>query len=159
MFWNDPTIYLQDETQEQLYRSLLRVYMNKTNGTLLPPTPLQSSNSTSAGHVPSYNSHTIPSFQTAWHTQERKAAHNSPHPCSYTRTTLPQGPGPSTPSVDRSHTVLLAHMPASWGKCLLENTMLLFPQYDLKGKFVFPYRLRQKTQTVLWISLQIVSFY
>lgn len=44
------------------------------------------------------------------------------------------------------------------GRCLFEN-MLLFPQYELKGKFIFPYWLRQKNATVLWNSLQIVSFY
>lgn len=100
-----------------------------------------------------------PPFQTDWPTQERRAAHDSPRPCPYTRPILPHGPGPGAPSMDKSHTVLLARRPASWGRCLLENTTLLFPRYDLKGKFILLYQLRQKTQTVLWTSLQIVSFY
>lgn len=150
MLWNDPTTDLQDETWEQLY--FLRVYMNKTKGTLLPHTAPQSSNSTSAGCVPSYNSHTLPPFQTARPTQGRKAAHDSLHPCPHTRPTLPQRSGPSAPSTDRSHTVLLACRPASWDRFLLENTTLLFLQYDLKGKLIFPCYLMQKTQTVLWTS-------
>lgn len=126
MLWNDPTTDLQDETWEQLY--FLRVYTNKTKGTLLPHTAPQSSNSTSAGRVPSYNSHTLPPFQTARPTQERKATHDSLHPCPHTRPTLPQRSGPSAPSTGRSHTVLLACRPASWGRFLLENTTLLFLQ-------------------------------
>lgn len=112
----------------------------------------------SAGRVPSCSSHILPSFRSSPPKREKQhTVPPDPHP--YTHPTLPQGPGPSAPSTDRSHTALLAHRPTSWGRCLLENTTLLFPQYDLKGKFIFPYQLRQKMQRVLRSSLQIASFY
>lgn len=96
--------------------------------------------------------------------RKREKQHMMCSPCPYTgqhsqhrecvgSTTLAQHS-----SMDRCHTVLLACKPASWGQVPFRKHVTV-PSARVKGKIHFSILTEAKNATVLWNSLQIVSFY